>query len=62
MTIRLNNKCDKSIKPNKANMNGIHYCLKEVNEMDDGLKKMNEMEYGPKKMKDKVTKAELMRG
>ena len=43
-------------------MNGKHYCLKEVNEMDDGLKKMNEMEYGPKKMKDKVTKAELMRG
>ena len=52
MTIRLNNKCDKSIRPNKANMNGIDYCLK----------KMNEMEYGPKKMKDKVTKAELMRG
>ena len=33
-------------------MNGIDYCLKEMNEMDDGLKKM----------KDKVTKAELMRG
>ena len=53
-------KCDKSIKPNKTNMNEIDYSLKGMNEMDYGLKKMNQMDSGLKEMNDNLTKAEVM--
>ena len=72
MTIKLNGNVtrDKSIKPNKANMNEMDYILKkikevdydlkEMNDVDCRLKKMNEMDYGLKDLNDNVIKAQVM--